>query len=148
MKKDWKLPSLKAAQIRTPQEAAIERSLFALDPQARSLGVGRRYYIHTYGCQANERDSETIAGILEAMGFTAALEETDADLILLNTSGCHMLPLGEDPCAAVLYCAKSSDVALTMVDGRILYRNGVFYALDVERIRREVTRSRGRILSR
>ena len=85
MKKDWKLPSLKAAQIRTPQEAAIERSLFALDPQARSLGVGRRYYIHTYGCQANERDSETIAGILEAMGFTAALEETDADLILLNT---------------------------------------------------------------
>ncbi len=38
MKKDWKLPSLKAAQIRTPQEAAIERSLFALDPQARSLG--------------------------------------------------------------------------------------------------------------
>ena len=85
MKKDWKLPSLKAAQIRTPQEAAIERSLFALDPQARSLGVGRRYYIHTYGCQANERDSETIAGILEAMGFTAASAETDADLILLNT---------------------------------------------------------------
>lgn len=40
MKKDWKLPSLKAAQIRTPQEAAIERSLFALDPQARSLSVG------------------------------------------------------------------------------------------------------------
>ena len=38
-----------------------------------------------------------------------------ADLILLNTSGCHMLPLGEDPYAAVLYCAKSSDVALTMV---------------------------------
>lgn len=71
-----------------------------------------------------------------------------ADLILLNISGCHMLPLGEDPYAAVLYCAKSSDVALTMVDGRILYRNGVFYALDVERIRREVTRSRGRILSR
>ena len=85
MKKDWKLPSLKAAQIRTPQEAAIERSLFALDPQARSLSVGRRYYIHTYGCQANERDSETIAGILEAMGFTAAPAETDADLILLNT---------------------------------------------------------------
>ena len=47
MKKDWKLPSLKAAQIRTPQEAAIERSLFALDPQVRSLGIGRRYFIHT-----------------------------------------------------------------------------------------------------
>ena len=85
MKKDWKLPSLKAAQIRTPQEAAIERSLFALDPQVRSLGIGRRYFIHTYGCQANERDSETIAGILEAMGFVPAFTEAEADLILLNT---------------------------------------------------------------
>ena len=26
----------------------------------------RTYYIQTYGCQMNERDSETIAGILKA----------------------------------------------------------------------------------
>lgn len=85
MKKDWKLPSLKEAQKRTNQEAVIERSLFSIPEPARRLGAGRQYFIHTYGCQANERDSETIAGILEAMGFQKAGCEEEADLILLNT---------------------------------------------------------------
>lgn len=32
---------------------------------------------------------------------------------------------------------KSSDVCMTMVDGRILYENGEYYTLDRERIYRE-----------
>ena len=85
MKKDWKLPSLRLAQVRTRNEAAIERSLFTIPEEAKDLGVGRHYFIHTYGCQANERDSENIAGILEAMGFEPTETEENADLILLNT---------------------------------------------------------------
>ena len=85
MKQEWKLPSLKEAQKRTRREIVVERALFAIPQQARTLGAGRKYLIHTYGCQANERDSETIAGILDAMGYTACDQEEEADLILLNT---------------------------------------------------------------
>ena len=49
------------------------------------MGKGRRYYVRTYGCQANERDSETLAGILEALGYAPAKGEEDADVILINT---------------------------------------------------------------
>lgn len=41
--------------------------------------------IITYGCQANELDSERIAGILEGIGYTLTEDEGEADLILVNT---------------------------------------------------------------
>lgn len=82
---NYKLPSLKEAQIRTRKQVSIERSLFSIPEQARSLGKGRKFYLRTYGCQANERDSETIAGILFALGFERCEKEEEADFILLNT---------------------------------------------------------------
>ncbi|MCL1848474.1 MAG: tRNA (N6-isopentenyl adenosine(37)-C2)-methylthiotransferase MiaB [Clostridiales bacterium] len=42
-------------------------------------------YIATYGCQANERDSETILGMLLQVDYQETGEETKADLIILNT---------------------------------------------------------------
>jgi len=47
--------------------------------------MDKKYYILTFGCQANERDSETIAGILEKMGYVFAAELSQADIILFNT---------------------------------------------------------------
>ncbi|ALV23157.1 hypothetical protein ASO20_00500 [Mycoplasma sp. (ex Biomphalaria glabrata)] len=49
------------------------------------IGNGKKYFIRTYGCQSNVRDSETIAGILEKMGYTSTDTPFDADIILLNT---------------------------------------------------------------
>ncbi|MBE5806954.1 MAG: tRNA (N6-isopentenyl adenosine(37)-C2)-methylthiotransferase MiaB [Clostridiales bacterium] len=43
------------------------------------------YYIVSMGCQMNERDSETVAGMLTEMGMTAAPAREQADLILYNT---------------------------------------------------------------
>lgn len=43
------------------------------------------YYIQTFGCQMNERDSETIAGMLEEQGYLPADERKDADVIVINT---------------------------------------------------------------
>lgn len=43
------------------------------------------YYITTFGCQMNVHDSEIIAGMLESMGYQAALSPDTADLVLLNT---------------------------------------------------------------
>ncbi len=81
----YKLPSLKDAKIRTKDEVKIEHHLFELPEEARNIGVGRQFFLRTYGCQANERDSETIAGILFQMGFKQTFQEEKADFILLNT---------------------------------------------------------------
>ena len=43
-----------------------------------------KYFIRTYGCQMNERDSEAIGAALEAAGFVKGTEE-NADLLLFNT---------------------------------------------------------------
>lgn len=44
-----------------------------------------KFFLKTYGCQMNERDSESAAALLCNAGFEPASSETDADLILLNT---------------------------------------------------------------
>ncbi|WP_338055089.1 tRNA (N6-isopentenyl adenosine(37)-C2)-methylthiotransferase MiaB [Sulfobacillus harzensis] len=44
-----------------------------------------RYFIKTYGCQMNERDSEIMAGQLDQMGYQPAASDRDADLIVINT---------------------------------------------------------------
>ena len=44
-----------------------------------------RYTIETYGCQMNVRDSEIIAGMLDAVGMKSTEDRSEADLILFNT---------------------------------------------------------------
>ncbi len=51
----------------------------------KAMGKPRRYHIVTLGCQMNVRDSESIAGMLDVMGFTPAPEKEQADLVLYNT---------------------------------------------------------------
>src|SRR5881394_1429971 len=44
-----------------------------------------KFFIKTYGCQMNERDSEQVAHSLLERGYERAERETDADVVLLNT---------------------------------------------------------------
>ena len=44
-----------------------------------------KFFIKTYGCQMNERDSEQVAHSLIARGYEPTAEETEADVVLLNT---------------------------------------------------------------
>jgi tRNA-2-methylthio-N6-dimethylallyladenosine synthase len=44
-----------------------------------------KFFIKTYGCQMNERDSEQVAHSLVERGYERAEREVDADVILLNT---------------------------------------------------------------
>ncbi|MFA7375920.1 MAG: tRNA (N6-isopentenyl adenosine(37)-C2)-methylthiotransferase MiaB [Acholeplasmataceae bacterium] len=76
-------PDLKKARKRSQTEAEILS--FEMDDRAKKLGIGKKYKIQTYGCQGNEADSETMAGILENMGYVATQDELEADVILLNT---------------------------------------------------------------
>ena len=84
MKKDYILPDIKEARRRNNTEK-IERINFNIDENFKNLGKDKKYFIKTHGCQANFRDSETIAGLLDELGFTSSNNEEDADIILINT---------------------------------------------------------------
>lgn len=47
--------------------------------------AGERYYIETWGCQMNERDTQRMAGQLMQEGILPTDDPADADLILLNS---------------------------------------------------------------
>src|SRR5438874_5349906 len=44
-----------------------------------------KFFIKTYGCQMNERDSEQVAHSLAARGYERVAHEAEADVVLLNT---------------------------------------------------------------
>ncbi|MBL9126862.1 MAG: tRNA (N6-isopentenyl adenosine(37)-C2)-methylthiotransferase MiaB [Verrucomicrobiales bacterium] len=50
-------------------------------------------FIKTYGCQMNERDSEAVLAQLAARGYAMAPNESEADVVLLNT--CSVRDLAE-----------------------------------------------------
>ena len=63
-----------------------------------------------------------------------------ADLILIDRDSIHNMPCFDDY-AMLCYSAERSDVLMTMVDGRILYRNGTYTLIDVERLRFEAEKT-------
>ena len=44
-----------------------------------------KFFIKTYGCQMNERDSAQVAHSLMALGYERVANEAEADVVLLNT---------------------------------------------------------------
>ncbi|MCS7190684.1 MAG: amidohydrolase family protein, partial [Fimbriimonadales bacterium] len=62
-----------------------------------------------------------------------------ADIVAVRT---HRLAFSSmpDPYAALVLVTRSEDVAMTMVDGQILYRDGSCTVLDVPALRQEVAR--------
>ena len=77
------LPNLKEAKIRTKEE--VLRKIYKQNINAKELGVGKTYFVKTYGCQMNEHDSENLKALLEEMNFTEVDDYENADLVLLNT---------------------------------------------------------------
>jgi len=56
-----------------------------------------------------------------------------ADVIAIDLEQPHLFP-NLDAAALVVYAAQGSDVCMTMVNGKILYENGVYLTMDKERI--------------
>ncbi len=82
--KYFQAPSLKDAKKRGKEEILVHYD-FNIPEDMQNIGKGKRYHVRTYGCQMNEHDSETISGILQAMGYTSSDSVEDADVILFNT---------------------------------------------------------------
>jgi len=47
--------------------------------------MGSRFWVETLGCPKNQVDSDKLVGVLEADGYAAADDPTDADLVVINT---------------------------------------------------------------
>lgn len=62
----------------------------------------------------------------------------DADLILVDFTAPHLMP-AHDIYSALVYSARGSDVAMTMVRGRILYAGGKFHTIDLNAVVREMS---------
>jgi tRNA-2-methylthio-N6-dimethylallyladenosine synthase len=56
--------------------------------------VAGKYLVETFGCQMNYHDSERIAGLLEAEGYSPAPHDRDADVVVINT--CSVRERAED----------------------------------------------------
>lgn len=76
-------PNLSKARERSKKDVLHDD--FELEDNQKKIGHGKAYWVQTYGCQANEADAETMAGILKLMDFKAAQKESDADVIIINT---------------------------------------------------------------
>lgn len=57
----------------------------SISDELKRFAKGKKYYIHTFGCQANYRDQEIMAGLLEKAGFCSGNDEKESDVIILNT---------------------------------------------------------------
>lgn len=68
-----------------------------------------------------------------------------ADLTVLDIDTVYMKPV-HNLLNNLIYAASGNDVVLTMVDGKVLYRDGSYPTLDIERIQYECEKSRQRIL--
>jgi len=88
------LPDLSKAREKNPNGASFHNIELNINHRLKDFARGKSYYIRTYGCQANMRDSESLAGILSMVGFTCTEEPKGADVIVVNT--CSVREKAED----------------------------------------------------
>lgn len=73
-------------------------------------------------------------------------EGSRADLIVLDTAQPNMAPV-HNMMNNIVYSADPSNIVMTMVDGKVLYENGEYSTIDVEKAVAMVEKATGRILS-
>ena len=78
-------PDLVAARDRHPSETTFEHAAFTHFDDLKEIAKGKKYFIHTLGCQANIRDEETMRGMLESVGYVKTENPEEADVIIINT---------------------------------------------------------------
>lgn len=79
------LPNLKEAGKRTKKPISFILDEYELPEQFKNIGLNKKYYIKTYGCQMNVHDTENIKALLELMSYEETENFENADIILLNT---------------------------------------------------------------
>ena len=82
----------------------------------------------TCGARAQQRADE--CGMLKT--------GLDADIALVDFTAPHMMPCHNIQ-SGLVFSAKGGDVAMTMVRGKVLYQNGRFPTIDLQKVVAELT---------
>ena len=78
-------PNLQEAQNRQKTDTHFYHASLSHLKEMEEIGKGKKYFIHTLGCQANIRDEETMKGMLEASNYVQTNNPDEADVIIVNT---------------------------------------------------------------
>ena len=78
-------PDLIKAKKRTSDATFFMSGAVQHTRDTLELLKGKKYYIHTYGCQANVRDEETMKGILDSIDMKNSDSPSEANVIIINT---------------------------------------------------------------
>ena len=70
-----------------------------------------------------------------------------ADIVVYNLESAHLQPV-YDILSNILFASRASDIVLTMIDGRVLYEDGEYTTIDIERVIAEAKRIRDEKLVR
>jgi tRNA-2-methylthio-N6-dimethylallyladenosine synthase len=81
---DKSLPNILAARKRIAS-SKIVKNIFKLDASLTKIGKNKTFFVRTYGCQSNIRDSEILKGILIKMCYKECDDINNANLVILNT---------------------------------------------------------------
>lgn len=69
-----------------------------------------------------------------------------ADVAVLDVTGPQWCPM-TDPVYNLVFAGDGSDVVLTMCDGKVVYREGEYAGIDLEKVKAEVSARAARIIS-
>ena len=78
-------PNLADAAKRKREETRILTDDLEIPSELRIIASGKKFFIRTYGCQANVLDSQNIEGILIEIGYSPVDNPLQADVVILNT---------------------------------------------------------------
>ncbi|MBN1045366.1 amidohydrolase [Clostridium botulinum] len=70
-----------------------------------------------------------------------------ADIVVYDFNKPHMQPVF-DVLANIFYSSQASDICLSMIDGKVVYKNGVFTTIDIEKVYYNVNRIKNEKLSK
>ncbi|MCB0220696.1 MAG: tRNA (N6-isopentenyl adenosine(37)-C2)-methylthiotransferase MiaB [Chrysiogenetes bacterium] len=88
-------PELSAAEAEDLDRVRVAGGARAAsETNAEAAAGGKRLYLETYGCQMNDRDSDTLVSLLAAHGYGLTDDPAVADLICVNT--CSVRAKAED----------------------------------------------------
>ena len=91
-------------------------------------------------------DGAAACGLERRIGTLAVGK--DADIILIRSDSINTLPAADDPVAAVVAAADTSNVDTVLVRGRLVKQNGRLVGVDMPQLNRLGAEARNRVLRR
>lgn len=125
-------------------EEARFATLLARLNRGEASGGGGEMYTGRHALMDATHGGARALGYEEQLGTLNSGAE--ADLTIVNLDGAHQVPV-HDPADALIFSSSARDVALTMVAGREVYRDGAVTTVDEERLRMRMAEIREKVCS-